>query len=132
MRTSLLPTALLAICFAIAPAICLAQQPPASPTSPTAPASGDANDQLATIAGTVLSANTGEPLKKAHVDLSQKGTEGDDPNKQPFSATTDAAGHFSIDKIPAGSYDLVVSRAGYLPPAHCDGKTEKTASNVSP
>jgi len=131
MRTSLLPTALLAICFAIAPAICLAQQPPASPTSPTAPASGDANDQLATIAGTVLSANTGEPLKKAHVDLSQKGTEGDDPNKQPFSATTDAAGHFSIDKIPAGSYDLVVSRAGYLPAHYGQDKPDKPGATLS-
>jgi protocatechuate 3,4-dioxygenase beta subunit len=128
MRTSLLPTALLAIGFAIAPVICLAQQPPASPTSP---ASADANDQLATIAGTVLSANTGEPLKKAHVDLSQKGTESDDPNKDPFSATTDAAGHFSIDKIPAGSYDLVVSRAGYLPSHYGQDKPDKPGATLS-
>jgi Carboxypeptidase regulatory-like domain len=131
MRTSLLPTALLAIGFAIAPAICLAQQPPASPTSPTTPASGDANDQLATIAGTVLSANTGEPLKKAHVDLSQKGTESDDPNKQPFGATTDAAGHFSIDKIPAGSYDLEVSRADYLPSHYGQDKPDKPGATLS-
>jgi Carboxypeptidase regulatory-like domain len=108
MRTSLLPTALLAICSAIAPAFCFAQQPPASPTS------ADPNDQFATIAGTVVSANTGEPLKKAHVALSQKGTSGDDPNRQPLNATTDAVGHFSIEKIPAGSYDLVVSRANYI------------------
>jgi protocatechuate 3,4-dioxygenase beta subunit len=131
MRTSLLPTALLAIGFALAPAFCLAQQPPTSPTSPTTPASADANDQLASIAGTVLSANTGEPLKKAHVDLSQKGTESDDPNKEPFSATTDAAGHFSIDKIPAGSYDLEVSRANYLPSHYGQDKPDKPGATLS-
>jgi len=129
MRTSLLPTALLAIGFAIAPSFCLAQQPPASPA--TAPASADANDQLATIAGSVLSANTGEPLKKAHVDLSQKGVEGDDPNNKPFSATTDAAGHFSIDKIPAGSYDLIVTRADYLPSHYGQDKPDKPGATLS-
>jgi hypothetical protein len=120
MRTSLLPTALLAIGFAIAPAVCFAQQPPASP-----------NDQLAAIAGTVLSANTGEPLKKAHVDLSRNGPEGDDPNKQPFSATTDVAGHFSIDKIPAGSYSLEVSRANYLPSHYGQDKPDKPGATLS-
>src|SRR5277367_1822804 len=101
MRTSLLPTALLAIGFAIAPVICLAQQPTASPASPATPASGDANDQLATIAGTVLSANTGEPLKKAHVDLSQTGTQGDAPNKQPFSAITESAAPITCPRTMA-------------------------------
>src|ERR1700722_4803404 len=130
MRTSLLPAALVAFCFAVAPAFCLAQQTPASP--PASPTSTDANDQLATIAGTVLSANTGEPLKKAHVDLSQKGTEHrDDPDKQPFSATTDASGHFSIAKIPAGSYDLVVSRADYLPSHYGQDKPDKPGATLS-
>jgi hypothetical protein len=125
MRTSLLPTALLAICFAVAPAFCLAQQPPASPTS------ADPNDQLASIAGTVVSANTGEPLKKAHVFLSQKGAEPDDPNKQPLSATTDAVGHFSIEKIPAGSYDLVVSRTNYIDARYGQDQTDKPGAILS-
>ncbi|HXN73701.1 MAG TPA: hypothetical protein VN861_14240, partial [Candidatus Acidoferrales bacterium] len=66
----LLPTGLLAMCFVIAPVFCFAQQPSTSLTPPT---SGDANDQFATIAGTVVSANTGEPLNKAYVKLSQPG-----------------------------------------------------------
>jgi hypothetical protein len=112
MRTSLLPTAWLSMCFLIAPAFCFAQQQPVLPT--TASASGDPNDQFAAIAGTVVSANTGEPLKKAYVTLSQEGSRGDDSNEHALAATTDAAGHFSIDKIPAGSYDLAVTRANYL------------------
>jgi hypothetical protein len=96
------------MCILISPAFCFAQQPAEAQNS------GDQNDQLCTIGGTVLSANTGEQLKKAHVVLNQKGAESDDPSKQPISTTTDAAGHFSIDKIPAGSYDLMVSRADYL------------------
>ena len=125
MRTNLFPTALLAICFAIAPAFCFAQQPPASPTS------ADPNDQLATIAGTVVSANTGEPLKKAHVVLSQKGAEWDDPNKQPLNATTDAVGHFAIEKIPAGSYDLVVARANYLQSHYGQDQLDKPGAMLS-
>lgn len=63
MRTSLIPITLLAMCIFVSPAICLAQQPVAPQGS------GNENDQLCAIAGTVLSANTGEPLKKAHVVL---------------------------------------------------------------
>jgi Carboxypeptidase regulatory-like domain len=125
MRTSVLSTALLALYFAIVPAFCFAQQPPASPTS------ADPNDQLAAIAGTVVSANTGEPLKKAHVVLSQKGADRDDPNKQPLSATTDAVGHFSIEKIPAGSYDLVVSRANYIDARYGQDQLDKPGAILS-
>jgi hypothetical protein len=132
MRTSLLPTALLAMCFVIAPTFCFAQEPPSSPTPPTtAPVSGDPNDQFATIAGTVVSANTGEPLKKAHVDLSHKSGETDDPNKPPLSATTDAVGHFSIEKIPAGSYDLIVQRADYLPSHYGQDQLDKPGATLT-
>jgi 5-hydroxyisourate hydrolase-like protein (transthyretin family) len=118
MRTSVLSTALLAICFA--------QQPPASPTS------ADPNDQLATIAGTVVSANTGEPLKKARVVLSHQGDDpGDDPNKQSPSATTDAAGHFSIDKIPAGKYDLEVTRTDYVTARYGQDQPDKPGATLS-
>jgi protocatechuate 3,4-dioxygenase beta subunit len=125
MRTGLLPTALLAICSAIAPAFCFAQQPLTSPT-PAEP-----NDPLATIAGTVVSANTGEPLKKAHVVLSQKDAEWNDPNKQPLNATTDAVGHFSIEKIPAGSYNLIVSRANYIDTHYGQDQLDKPGAILS-
>ncbi|HXN98673.1 MAG TPA: carboxypeptidase regulatory-like domain-containing protein [Candidatus Acidoferrales bacterium] len=125
MRTSVLPTALLAVCSVIAPAFCLAQQPT------TAPASGDPNDQLATIAGTVVSANTGEPLKKAHVSLSQKGGGRDESSEHSLSATTDAAGHFSIDKIPADKYDLEVIHAGYMDARYGQDQIDKPGAILS-
>lgn len=128
MRKSLLHTALLAMCSVMAPASCLAQQPP---TSPISAISGDPNDQLGTIAGTVVSANTGEPLKKAHVVLRQKGADRDDANKLPLDATTDAAGHFSIDKIPAGSYVLVVGRADYLSSRYGQDQPDKPGATLT-
>lgn len=121
-----LPTALLAMCIFVAPTFCLAQQ-----TTSSSPASTDPNDQLATIAGTVVSANTGEPLKKAYVTLSQKGSRGDDSGDHPLTATTDATGHFSIDKIPAGSYDLVVTRANYLRSHYGQDQLDKPGAMLS-
>jgi protocatechuate 3,4-dioxygenase beta subunit len=105
MRTSVIPIALLAICIVISPANCLAQ-PSVAPQL-----SGNENDQLCTIAGTVLSANTGEPLKKAHVVLHRQS---DGSNERPLASTTDATGHFTIEKIPPGRYGLKVDRANYL------------------
>jgi|SRR5580704_13946982 hypothetical protein len=103
MRTSVIPIESLLMCIFIFSASCPAQQPAASQSSTSE------NDQSCTIAGTVLSANTGEPLKKAHVVLRRQG---DEQNKQPLTATTDASGHFSIDKIPAEMTDLERNLAG--------------------
>jgi len=126
--TGLLPKVLLAMCFVIAPVFCFAQQPSTSLTPPT---SGDANDQFATIAGTVVSANTGEPLNKAYVKLSQPGSRGYDSNDHPLAAITDATGHFSIDKIPAGSYDLVVSRVNYMRTLYGQDQLDKPGATLS-
>ena len=126
MRTRLIPVVLLAMCIFVAPGICLGQQPPAQQTP-----GSDPNDQFATIGGTVLSANTGEPLKKAHVVLSQKDADGDDPNKQPLSASTDAAGHFSIEKIPPGSYELGVMRTDYQTSRYGQDQPDKPGAILS-
>jgi hypothetical protein len=67
------------------------------------------DDKLCTVSGNVVSANTGEPLRRAHVDL----TLHDDDDAVPYRATTDAAGHFSLEHIPDGGYDLNVERDGY-------------------
>jgi hypothetical protein len=67
MRTSLIPITVLAMCIFMLPATCRAQQPVAPEIS------GNENDQLCKIAGTVLSANTGEPMKKAHMVLHRRG-----------------------------------------------------------
>jgi hypothetical protein len=84
------------------------QAPQGSPTSnQQSPAASD--DKLCTIAGNVRSANTGEPLRRAHIELTLHDTE--DPI--PFRALSDAAGHFSVERVPAGGYDMIVMRDGY-------------------
>jgi len=122
MRTSLISIALLAMCIFIPPATCLAQQPIAPQIS------GNENDQLCTIAGTVRSANTGEPLKKAHVVLHPQS---DGSNDHPLTATTDASGHFSIEKIPAGRYGLRVDRANYLDTQYGQDQPDKPGAILS-
>jgi len=75
-------------------------------TSTTTPAS---EKESATIAGHVLRLDAGEPLKKARVTLrSHPGEE--------FSvfALTDEQGRFLFEDTPPGSYDLEVSRDGYV------------------
>jgi Carboxypeptidase regulatory-like domain len=122
MRTSVIPIALLAMCVLASAATCLVQQPAASQSSRSE------NDQSCTIAGTVLSANTGEPLKKAHVVLRRWG---EDSNKHPLTATTDASGHFSIDKIPADRYNLAVDRANYLEMHYGQDQPDKPGAILS-
>jgi Carboxypeptidase regulatory-like domain len=122
MRTSVILTASLAICIFASAATCLVQQPVASQSS------SSENDQSCTIAGTVLSANTGEPLKKAYVVLRRGG---DESNKHPLTATTDASGHFSIDKIPADRYDLVIGRANYLEMQYGQDQPDKPGAILS-
>ena len=120
MRTRLIPVALLPMCIFVSAACCLAQQPAASPSS------GDEKNQFCTIAGTVVSANTGEPLKKAHVLLYRA-----DSSDHPLTASTDATGHFSIDKIPEGRYDLEVDRANYLDMRYGQDQLDKPGAFLS-
>ncbi len=117
-----LPTSFLAMFMLLMPAFCFAQQPAVSQSAV------DPNSQLCTIAGTVVSANTGEPIRKAHVVLSLQRP---DPDKKEFNATGDAAGHFSIDRIPAGSYDLVVSRDNYLPSHYGQNRLDKPGATFT-
>ena len=77
-----------------------------SQTSTTTPAS---DKESATVAGHVFRLETGEPLKKARVTLrSHSGEE--------FSVLTltDEQGRFLFKDAPPGSYDLEVSRDGYV------------------
>jgi 5-hydroxyisourate hydrolase-like protein (transthyretin family) len=125
MRTSVILIALLAMCILVSPASCLAQQPIASQSS------GSGDDQSCTMAGTVLSANTGEPLKKAHVVLRRRG---DESNEHPLIAATDATGHFSIEKIPAGRYDLRIDHANYVDTQYGQDQPDKPGAilNLAP
>src|ERR1022692_2835124 len=60
-----------------------------------------------TMSGRVLSAVTGEPLKKAQLTLSR--TDSDSS----YTATTDEGGSFCLAG-EAGTYDLVIQKAGFV------------------
>src|SRR5262245_37814912 len=89
--------AVIAFVFAITTAGA-AQERPAGP-SPAIPPTGR-------IAGTVVNAETGRPVRLAEIVLASSAGE--------HKATTDDAGGFSFEKLPAGSYSLLISRPGYL------------------
>lgn len=82
----------------------LAAQESPSPKSEKAPSKDPCS-----IAGMVVKSGTSEPLKKAHIYLQKE-----DDQKTGYSAITDAAGHFAIQKIESGRYQLRVERMGYV------------------
>ena len=63
----------------------------------------------ATVAGSVLRLDTGEPLKKARVTL-----QGHADEEFSVFSLTDEQGHFLFENVPPGSYVLEVSRNGYV------------------
>ena len=89
-----------------------AQNVPAQDSSSSyATSSASQSQNSASISGTVVSAGTGQPLRKAHVDLSP---DGDRNLNRPLGAITDASGHFEIQNITPGRYDLSATHRGYV------------------
>lgn len=89
----------------------------------------------AVVEGRVVSATTGEPLRKVELTLASGGTSDEveammamfggnsdapaEPKKpktakKSFAATTDAAGKFRFDQVEPGDYILSIKRAGYV------------------
>src|SRR5208337_3884154 len=62
-----------------------------------------------TVQGVVLKAATGEPLRKATVEMWQEGV----PGKR-ADAATDSMGHFELKNLDPGQYRLSVQRNGYV------------------
>ena len=82
-------------------------------------AAGCNNDDLppaagyASVSGTVLDAATNKPVAGAVVTIDTV-----------LTATTDASGKFTIDKVPSGIVDYTVQAAGY--------KVDSASTNVEP
>ena len=87
-------------------AVFLGGMPASQPTPEAAPVDPS---KAATISGTVLSAATGEPLRRARVTLQTT-----DQKMPPRGALTDESGHFSIAGISPGKYDVSVEHTGYV------------------
>ncbi len=66
-----------------------------------------------TVEGTILAADTGQPLRKAWVSLRKAEGRGDTPG-----APSDASGHFIIKNVEAGRYTLSASHSGYVNQAY--------------
>ncbi len=60
----------------------------------------------ASLSGRVLSADTGRPLKRARVIAAGGG--------RPLSTTTDDQGRYQLANLPAASYSITASKAGYV------------------
>jgi Carboxypeptidase regulatory-like domain len=113
----------LALLFAILAvgAIRTFAQQPATKSSASEQANSDRSKQsVCAVAGTVLRASTGEPLKKARVILSSRSA---DDSAQPFVAISDATGHFAFD--PPGRYDMRVDRTGFVPQRYAQDDPDK-------
>ena len=96
-----------------APVIPLRAQyaPTQNSSGSNAAGSSTQSQNFASVSGTVVSASTGQPLRKARVELSSIGDRSQNP---PLGTTTDAGGQFEIDGITPGRYDLSASRRGYV------------------
>ncbi len=109
-RTRSILLTLLLICASVTPL--RAQTMPAQNSSGASTANAAAQSQhFASISGTVVSASTGQPLRKARIDLSSIGDHNENP---PLGTITDASGHFEIDNIAPGRYDLSATHRGYV------------------
>jgi protocatechuate 3,4-dioxygenase beta subunit len=66
-------------------------------------------EDMGSVSGTIISALTGEPLRKASVSLTTRGRGG-----RPLVASTDASGKFTLTNVAPGEYRLVGSRNGFV------------------
>lgn len=94
----------------------------------TPPSGNTPPEQKCVLEGRVTNAQTGEPVKKAMIRLTRRGSGGDwagaayapmrISGQQGYSATSDADGSFRIEAIEPGDYNLYGERTGYLNSAY--------------
>ncbi len=102
--------------------VCLAQQPAAAP-----PAAPRTNATGYTVAGTVVSAVSGEALPDVSVSLASNADRTDQ-----VMVRSDAGGRFSFTNLPAGKYALNAKRRGFIHQALDQHDAFSTAVVVGP
>lgn len=113
--------ALALFCFLLTSLPASAQQPSTSGNAATQ------DSQFASVAGQVLRAGTGEPLKKSRILLKND----DDNSADPYIAITDAEGRFLIAGIRPGRYSMDVERDGFLSKSYGEDGTGDSSSILS-
>ena len=80
------------------------------------------------IEGRVLSAATGEPLRKAQIQAALMNSRN---NASSYATISDAEGHFSITKLEPGQYHISVSRNGYTNTSYGQRKANGPSTPLS-
>jgi len=97
------------VIFAVSLIAALLALPTLAQTAPQTPARQPyAGANLYTIAGTVVNAVSGEPLRHATVAVLSE-----EDSHTVAAAESDSVGHFSLDHLPAAKYQLTASKRGY-------------------
>jgi len=77
-------------------------------TLPACPQSKTGDAGMYRVAGTVVNASTGEPLGRVSVALLEESN-----SEMVENTIADREGHFVLEKLPAGKYQLTASKRGY-------------------
>lgn len=92
--------------FSLLLSMALLFAPQVNPANPQNPVPAR---EKCTVSGTVLAADTGQPLRDASISLRQAGV-----RSAPLAAMTGADGRFEIKNVDPARYYLFVSKAGYV------------------
>ena len=101
----------------LVPPTASAQGAPASPSPPggvVRDSQAQPNPGSARLSGRVTAADTGGPLRRAEVVAAPPGLNAGQMQQQSRSVTTDADGRWELRGLPAGRYNVTVSKGGYL------------------
>jgi hypothetical protein len=90
-----------------------------APSAPQGAPPSTKPDAKCSIEGAVVKSVTGEPVRKARVQLTPLGTS----QSIPYATTTDASGHYLINEVDAGRYALETYRDGYSNPSFTSRRT---------
>ena len=99
-------------CFLPVPAVIIVSASLLAQTSPPAAKAGLHPTPTCIVAGRVVTAAEGSPLKSARVSLTPESS--DSAKKQMFAATTDSDGHFLLKDVAPGRYRFFATRAGFV------------------